>query len=103
MNLKKQIAKLIKASGLENKEVVAILDEIRKDYHDRKNVGDKVVSERELSPYMDALIGMEHHPLSKDKSWVFFKGGWRKVYRAVSGDRHIKYLGSFIQVKFKKR
>jgi hypothetical protein len=102
MNLKKQIIKLITKSELTNKEVVAILDEVRTNYHNRKNVGDKVVSEREQSTVMQAMLANGLHPLSKDKSWVFFKGGWRKI-RGGTTDRHIVYIKAIIPVKFKKK
>jgi hypothetical protein len=101
MNLKKKIIALITKSGKDNKEVVAILDVIRTNYHNRKNVGDKVVSERELSSHMIAQIYNQAYPLSRDKAWVFYKGGWRKV-RGESPDRHIIYIKANIAVKFKK-
>lgn len=101
MNLKKKIINLITKSGLTNKEVLVILDEIRTNYHNRKNVGDKVVSEREHSIHMSAQIYNQDYPLSKDKDWVFYKGGWRKIY-GEAPDRHIIYIKANIAVKFKK-
>lgn len=102
MNIKKKIIALITKSGLTNKEVVAILDEVRKDYHNPKNVGDKIVSEREQSQHMVAQIYKNTYSLSKDKAWVFYQGGWRKIHGA-SPDRFITYIKHQIAVKFKKK
>lgn len=101
MDLRKQIAKLIKESGLENKEVVALLDDIRKGYHNRKNVGVKGISEKELSK-MIAIINGKDYPLSKDKGYIFYQGGWRKVYGDINS-KHIVYLKTNLPVKFKKQ
>lgn len=92
---------MIKESGLENKEVVSILDEIRKNYHNRKNIGDKTISEKDLST-MVANIFRKNYPLSKDKKYVFYQGGWRKLYGAAP-DRYIVYLKSNTPVTFKKK
>jgi len=102
MNLKKKMIALITKSGLTNKEVLLILDEVRTNYHNRKNVGDKVVSEREQSSIMQASMANALHPLSKDKAWVFFKGGWRKI-RKDGQDKFITYLKTSVPVKFKKK
>lgn len=99
--LKEQIKGMIESSGIENKAVVALLDEIRKDYHNRKNVGDKVVSQKALST-MVAVIYKGEYPLSRDKKTVFYKGGWR-VIRGEGSAKHFVYIGSVIAVKFRRK
>lgn len=102
MDLKNQIIDLIKESGLENKSVVSILDEVRKKFHNRRNVGDKVLSERVLSEHMQALIYRDLYPLSKNKREVYYKGAWRKVYGEKT-KRYIIYLKGSLDVKFKRK
>ncbi|MBO9674451.1 MAG: hypothetical protein J7577_13470 [Sphingobacteriaceae bacterium] len=101
MKLKKKIIALIEKSGFENKEVLALLDDIRKNYHNRKNLGDKGLSEKELSK-MVAIIRGKEYPLSKDKCYLYYRGGWRKVYGDLKS-RHIVYLRSSIEFKVKKK
>jgi len=101
MNLKKQIIKLIEKSELPSKEVLAALDEVRKSYHNPKNVGDKVMSQKEHSQHMVAQIYKNNYTLSKDKAWVFYQGGWRKI-NGTAPNRYITYIKANIAVKFKK-
>lgn len=97
--LKNQIKELINSSGFENKKILIILDEIRKDYHNRRNVGDKGLSLKKHSKLV-ALIRDKTYTLSLDRKWVFYKGGWKKII-GVNSIKHIIYLGSELNVKFK--
>ncbi len=100
MELKDCIVALIDKSGLTNKEVLGVLDGVRALYHDRRNVGDKVLSEREHSSKYEAEIKGVRYPLSKDKKFVYYKGDWKKVYGFVNA-RFVTYLGTSITVLFR--
>lgn len=100
MNLKENIKSLIKASGLSNKEVVSLIDGLRKDYHDRKNVGDTNISKKDHAK-TKALINNSIYTVSKDMKHVFFKGDWRRLRKDDLG-YYIVYLGINIFVKFKR-
>lgn len=100
MKLKEKIQELINSSGLENKEIVAIIDDLRKDYHNRKNVGDKGLSQKKHSK-LSAFIRGKSYVLSLDRNSVFYQGAWRKIVIANS-QKHIIYLGSELNTTFKR-
>lgn len=103
-DLKTKIVKSITKSGLTDKEVLAILDEVRKLYHDRKNVGDKVFTTKELHTTLYAVTTsgkLRSMSLSKDKLYVYYEGAWRKVYTDGYG-KYFRYLKSPIAIKIKK-
>ena len=96
-DLKTSLIKRIAKSGIESKEVVLILDEIRKLYHNQKNVGDKVVSQKELSKSAAYVYGKSYQ-VSKDKKYLFYKGAWRVIRK-----NEIVYLGSILKLDFKRK
>jgi len=102
MDLKQEIIDLVVKSGIENKEVVATLDEVRKLYHNPKNVGDKVLNEKEHHSSNEAEIYGNRFPLSKDASYVFYKGDWKKRKRGNTAN-WITYLGVNIEFKIKRK
>lgn len=98
--LKENIKQLLDQSGITNKEIVSLLDEIRKDYHDRRNVGDQGLSSKKHSERI-AIIRGERYTLSTDK-YVFYKGGWRVIHEDDLG-KYIIYLGKMFMVKIKSQ
>lgn len=102
-DLKQSIIKRITKSGMSNADVVAILDEVRKLYHNRKNVGDKVLSSRKHSGSISAysIITKAMMPVSSDKGFAYYKGAWKKIQSDKEGI-FIIYLGNEIRIKFKK-
>ncbi len=88
--MKKYIMALLAASELSNKEIVALLDEIRKEYHKPMNVGTKILDQKEHSN-LKAEINGSLYTVSKDKRFVFYLGGWR-VINGYAKDKFITYL-----------
>lgn len=103
MDLKQEIIDLIAKSGIENKEVVVLLDEVRKIYHNPKNVGDKVLNQKEHHSVMEAEIYGKSYTISNYGHYVFYKGGWRKIYRDNLDGYFIDYLGLFVKLELKRK
>lgn len=99
--MKEQIKKLIDTSGLENKEIVKMLDEIRKEYHRPMNTGTKVLNSKQISEFVAEYKSLEY-PVSDDFKYVFYKGGWRKIHRKHAKEYAV-YLGSQIELNIRKK
>lgn len=98
--LKDQIKFLINSSGMENKGICQLLDDIRKDYHRPTNTGTKGLDSKPLSKDMALIFEKEYH-ISKNRQYVYYKGGWRIIQGEKT--KTIKYLGSNIILKFIKK